>query len=29
MQVSGVLVGRGNDLVAVINAAGRSNGRLV
>jgi len=28
MQVQGVLTGRGNDLVAIISAAGRSNGRL-
>jgi hypothetical protein len=29
MQVQGVLTGRGNDLVAIISAAGRSNGRLI
>lgn len=28
MQVSGVLTGRGNDLIAIISAAGRSNTRL-
>lgn len=29
MQVQGVLTGRGNDLLAIINSTGRSNGRLV
>lgn len=29
LQVQGVLTGRGNDLLAVITSAGRSNGRLV